>query len=89
MASFDSEAPLANKTSSQLQGVKYLDKRIIWRLHIEIIEAKTFRTFITIYPVFRSERLSTNIKLTLHRAPSVSAMTYAWPAWEFATETIC
>jgi hypothetical protein len=32
--------------------VKYLgvvcDKRIIWRLHIEIIEAKAFRTFIRI-----------------------------------------
>jgi hypothetical protein len=31
--------------------VKYLgvisDKRITWRLHIEVIEAKVFRTFIT------------------------------------------
>jgi hypothetical protein len=26
--------------------VKYLDKRITWRLHIEMIEAKAFRTFI-------------------------------------------
>jgi hypothetical protein len=33
--------------------VKYVsaifDKRITWRLHIEIIEAKAFRTFIRIY----------------------------------------
>jgi hypothetical protein len=52
--------------------VKYLgvifDKRITWRLHIEITEAKAFRTFIRIYCLFRSERLSTNIKLTLHKA---------------------
>jgi hypothetical protein len=48
--------------------VKYLgvifDKRITWRLHIEIIEVKAFRTFIRIYSLFRSKRLSANIKLT-------------------------
>jgi hypothetical protein len=52
--------------------VKYLavifDKRITWRVHIDMIEAKTFRTFIIIYSVFKSERLSANIKLTLHKA---------------------
>jgi hypothetical protein len=52
--------------------VKYLgvifDKRIIWRLHIEMIEAKAFRTFIRIYSIFKSERLSANFKLTLHKA---------------------
>jgi hypothetical protein len=44
------------------------DKRITWRLHIEIIEAKTLRTFIRIHPLFKSERLSANIELTLHKA---------------------
>jgi hypothetical protein len=37
-------------------------------LHIEMIEAKAFRIFIRIYPSFKSEWLSTNIKLTLHKA---------------------
>jgi hypothetical protein len=36
-----------------VNSVKYLgvifDKRVTWRLHIEIIEAKAFRTFIKIY----------------------------------------
>jgi hypothetical protein len=45
--------------------VKYLgvifDKRITWRLHKEIIEAKAFRTFIRIYSLFKSKRLSANI----------------------------
>jgi hypothetical protein len=40
------------------------DKRITWRLHEEMIEAKAFRTFIRTYSLFKSERLSANIKLT-------------------------
>jgi hypothetical protein len=48
-----------------VNSVKYLgvifDKRMSWRLHIEIIEAKAFRTFIRIYSLFKSERLSANI----------------------------
>jgi hypothetical protein len=48
------------------------------------IEAKAFRTFIRIHPLFRSARLSTNIKLTLHKALIRSAIIYACPAWEFA-----
>jgi hypothetical protein len=41
-----------------LDHVKYLgvifDKRITWRLHMEMIEAKAFRTFIRTYPLFKS-----------------------------------
>jgi hypothetical protein len=33
-----------------------------------MIEAKAFRTFIRIYSLFKSERLSVSIKLTLHNA---------------------
>jgi hypothetical protein len=51
--------------------LKYLivifDKRITWRPHIEIIEAKAFRAFIRVYSLFKSERLSAKIKLTLHK----------------------
>jgi hypothetical protein len=64
--------------------VKYLgvifDKRITLRLHTEMIEAKAFRTFIRIYSLLKSERLSANIKLTLHKALIRSVMTYVCPA---------
>jgi hypothetical protein len=40
-----------------------------------MIEAKAFRTFIKIYSLFKSERLSINIKLTLHKALIRSIMT--------------
>jgi hypothetical protein len=43
-------------------------KRITWRLHIEMTEAKAFRTIIKIYSLFESEHLGTNMKLTLHKA---------------------
>jgi hypothetical protein len=70
--------------------VKYFgvifDKRITGRLHIEIIEAKVFRTFIRIYTLFKCERLSANIKLTLHKALIRLVMTYACPACELATD---
>jgi hypothetical protein len=73
-----------------VNSVKYLgvifDKRLTWRLPIQMIEAKAFRIFIRIYSVFKSERLSANIKLTLHKALIRSVMTYACPVWEFAAE---
>jgi hypothetical protein len=73
-----------------VNSVKYLglisDKRMICRLHIETIECKAFRTFIRLYSLFRSELLSANIKLTLHKALIRYVMTYACPSWEFATE---
>jgi hypothetical protein len=47
--------------------VKYLsvifDKMITWRLHIEMIETKTFRIFIIMYSRLKSERLSADIKI--------------------------
>jgi hypothetical protein len=54
-----------------VNSVKYLgvifDRRVTWRLHIEMIEAKVFRTFIRLYSLFKNERFSANIKLTLHK----------------------
>jgi hypothetical protein len=74
-----------------VNNVKYLgvifDKGMTWRLHIQMIEAKAFRTFIRLYPLFKSERLSANIKLTIQKALIRSVMTYAFSAWEFAAET--
>jgi hypothetical protein len=71
--------------------VKYLDvifdKRITWRLHLEMIEAKAFRAFIRIYSLLNSERLSAKIKLTLHKALSRRVIrTYPCPAWELAAD---
>jgi hypothetical protein len=70
----------------KLLGVIF-DKRITWRLHIEMTEAKAFKTFIRIHLLFQSERLSTDIKLTLHKVLIRSVMTYACPAWEFVADT--
>jgi hypothetical protein len=70
--------------------VKYLgvigDKTITWSLHIDMNEAKAFRTFIRIYSLFKSERLSANIKLTLHKALIRSVMTYACRTWELVAD---
>jgi hypothetical protein len=52
-----------------------------------MIEAKAFRTFIRIYSLLKSERLSASIKLTLHEALISSVMTYVCPAWELAADT--
>jgi hypothetical protein len=50
-------------------------------------ESKVFRKFLIIYSLFKSERLSANIKLTLHKALIRSVMIYACPAWVLATDT--
>jgi hypothetical protein len=63
---------------SRYLGVIF-DERITWRLHIEMIEAKAFRTFIRNYSLFKSKRLSANIKLTLHKDLIRSVLTYACP----------
>jgi hypothetical protein len=52
-----------------------------------MIEAKALRTFIRLYSLFKSGRVSANIKLTLDKALIRSVMTYACSAWEFAAET--
>jgi hypothetical protein len=74
-----------------VNSAKYLsvtfDRKITWRLHIEMIKAKAFRTFIRTYSLFKSERLSANIKLTLHKALNRSVMTYASPAWKSPADT--
>jgi hypothetical protein len=56
-------------------------------MHIEMVEAKAFKTFGRMYSKFRSEHLSANIKITLHKALNRSVMTYAFSAWEFVADT--
>jgi hypothetical protein len=50
-----------------------------------MIEAKAFRTYIRVYPLFKSERLSVIIKFALHKTLIRSIMTYACPASEFVS----
>ena len=52
-----------------------------------MIEAKTFRTFIRVFSLFKNERLGANINLTLHKALIRSVTAYAYPAWEFAADS--
>jgi hypothetical protein len=54
----------------------------------QTIEAKAFRTFVRVYSLCRSERLSSNIKLTLHKALIRSVMIYACPTWEFVADIL-
>jgi hypothetical protein len=49
-------------------------------------QSQGLHSFIRIYYLFKSERLSANIKLTLHKALIRSVMTYACLAWEFVAE---
>jgi hypothetical protein len=71
--------------------IKYLgaifDRKITWRIHIEAIEAKAFRTFLRVCSLFKSEWLDANIKLTLQKALIRSVMTYACRSWKFAADT--
>jgi hypothetical protein len=82
---------LCGQNISFINHVKYLcviyDKRITWRLKIEMIEAKVLRTFITIYSLFRSEFLYVTIKQTLHKALIRAVMTYSCPTWKFVVDT--
>jgi hypothetical protein len=81
----DSPRKLYGRNIPFVNSLKYLgvlfDKRMARRIHIQMIEAKAFRTFIRIYFLFKGERLSANIKLTLHKALIRSVMTYTCPAW--------
>jgi hypothetical protein len=54
------------------------------RLHIEMVKERSFRTFINIYSLFKSESLSSQIILSLHEALIMSVMTYVCPAWVLA-----
>jgi hypothetical protein len=72
-------------------NVKHLgiifDRKITWGLHIKTIEVKAFRAFIRTHSLFKSEHLSSNIKLTFYKALIRSIMTYGSPAWEFPANT--
>jgi hypothetical protein len=58
-----------------------------WRLHIERPVAKALGTYIRTYSLFKSKRLTANIKLIVYRALIRSILTYACPTWEFVADT--
>jgi hypothetical protein len=55
------------------------------RLHIDTIEAEAFRTFMRIYPLLKSDRVS-SVKLAFHKTLIKSVITYDFPGREFAAE---
>lgn len=62
---------LNGRTVPFMNHVKYLgvifDRRITWRLHIVMIEAKAFKTFIRCYCLFKSEWMADTHLLKLQR----------------------
>jgi hypothetical protein len=50
-------------------------------------DAKAFRTFIRVYSLLKNERLTANIKLTLHKTLIRPVINYFCLAWEFAADT--
>ena len=80
-----------NKASPTLKGrnipfvnqVKYLgvifDRKNAWSILTGTIEVKTFPAFIRVFSLFKSERLSATVNLTLHKALVRCIMNYASP----------
>jgi hypothetical protein len=62
------------------------DRKMTWRHHIERTVAKVLPTYLKTYSLFKSGRLSTNIKLILYKTLIRSVMTYACPTWEYAAD---
>jgi hypothetical protein len=66
------------------QGLCHEDHK--WRVETRV-QALLETVYNNPHALFKSKRLSTNIKLTLHKAFIRSVMTYASPAWEFVADT--
>jgi len=69
--------------------VKYFgaifEARVTQRILIGTITAKAFRIFFCFYPIFKSRRLSADLKLTLHKV--FVRLKWLTPAWEMAADT--
>jgi len=55
-------------------------------MHIQMIEPKDFRTFVRVYSLLTSQRLSINMILALP-VVLIRCMTHVCPAWELAADT--
>jgi hypothetical protein len=72
---------LKGRAITFVDTVKYLgvtfDRKITWKTHIDWIVTKGLRTFIQIYSLLKSDKLSTKTKMALYKALIRSKMTYA------------
>jgi hypothetical protein len=59
-----------------------LDRKVTWKISTEMMEPRPLEY----YSLFKSERLSANIKLYLHKALIRSVVTYTYPAWELEAD---
>jgi hypothetical protein len=57
-----------------------------WRFHIDLITSKALRTFLQIYSLLKSEKLSIKSKMTLYKTLIRSKMNYACPTWKSAAD---
>jgi len=74
--------PIDNLRSHALSKIR----NITWRIYTETT-ASTFRTFIGVFSLFKSERLSANIKLIIHKTLLRSTMTYVCTTWQFTADS--
>jgi hypothetical protein len=77
----DDVRKLKGRSISFINNVTYLgvtfDRITTWRHHIERTVARALHTYVWTYSLFKSKRLSANIKLTLYKALIRSVMTHA------------
>jgi hypothetical protein len=63
---------LKGRAITFVDTVKYLgvtfDRKITWKTHIDWIVTKCLRTFLQIYSLLKSDKLSTKTKITLYKA---------------------
>jgi hypothetical protein len=82
---------LKGRAITFFNDVKYLgvtfDRKVTWSNFIDWIANKALRTFIQLYSLLKSDKLSIKTKMTLYKALIRSKMTYACPAWESAAVT--
>jgi hypothetical protein len=77
------DIPVVN--NSTYLGVTF-DRRTTWRIHSERTVVKALRTYLRAYSLFKSERLSTSIKLAIYKALIRLVTIYAYPTWEYAVD---
>jgi hypothetical protein len=60
------------------------DRRMPWRYIFERTAVKAVGTYMRTYSLFKSERLSINIKIIFYKVVIRSIMVYACPSWDSA-----
>jgi hypothetical protein len=63
-----------------------LHRKMTWRHHIKRTVPKALGMYIRTLSIFKSESLSTNIKLTLYKSLIRGVMTHICPTWEYGAD---